>query len=76
MGFCCKDRETFWQRKLKTYYSIGLNEKIGVLLLTQTHFLSYSSYETIPIYLFVYHHHHFIYFCIYLCLFLFYVFNF
>ena len=53
-----KERETFWQHRLKTFYPIGLNEKEEYLL-TQEHILvtvlDFSSYETIPFYLFLYH---------------------
>ena len=53
-----KEKETFWQHRLKTFYPIGLNEKEECLL-TQEHILvtvlDFSSYETIPFYLFLYH---------------------
>ena len=34
-----KESEILWQHRLKTFYRIGLNEKEGVLILTQELFL-------------------------------------
>ena len=72
-----KEIETFWQHRLKTFYSIGLNEKEEYLYQHKKTFLvlvlDFSSNEVILFYLFLYHYHHcvlFIYSFIHLLIYL------